>query len=58
MSNLGLRLAMRDAGIRLLDTKVGDRYVLEELRDAGLSLGGEQSGHVVMPTSPPPATAC
>jgi phosphoglucosamine mutase len=49
MSNLGLRLAMRDAGIRLVETKVGDRYVLEALRAAGLSLGGEQSGHVVMP---------
>ena len=49
MSNLGLRLAMSRAGIRLIETKVGDRYVLEELRDAGLALGGEQSGHVVMP---------
>jgi phosphoglucosamine mutase len=49
MSNLGLKLAMRDAGIRLLETKVGDRYVLEELRASGLALGGEQSGHVVMP---------
>ncbi|SDY76253.1 phosphoglucosamine mutase [Micromonospora pattaloongensis] len=49
MSNLGLRLAMSKAGIRLLETKVGDRYVLEELRASGLALGGEQSGHVVMP---------
>jgi phosphoglucosamine mutase len=49
MSNLGLKLAMRDAGIRLLETKVGDRYVLEELRARGLALGGEQSGHIVMP---------
>jgi phosphoglucosamine mutase len=49
MSNLGLRLAMSAAGIRLIETKVGDRYVLEELRRDGLALGGEQSGHVVMP---------
>jgi phosphoglucosamine mutase len=49
MSNLGLRLAMAQAGIRLVETKVGDRYVLEELRASKLSLGGEQSGHVVMP---------
>lgn len=50
LSNLGLKLAMREAGISLLETKVGDRYVLEELRARDLSLGGEQSGHIVMPT--------
>jgi phosphoglucosamine mutase len=49
MSNLGLKLAMADLGIELLETKVGDRYVLEELRRRGLALGGEQSGHIVMP---------
>ncbi len=49
MSNLGLRLAMESAGIRLVETKVGDRYVLEALRAGGYALGGEQSGHVVMP---------
>jgi phosphoglucosamine mutase len=49
MSNLGLKIAMRAAGIRLVETKVGDRYVLEALRAGGYSLGGEQSGHVVMP---------
>ncbi len=49
MSNLGLHLAMRDAGIALRTTAVGDRYVLEELRAHGFSLGGEQSGHVVLP---------
>lgn len=49
MSNLGLRIAMAKAGIRMLETKVGDRYVLEELRNGTLALGGEQSGHVVMP---------
>jgi phosphoglucosamine mutase len=49
MSNLGLRLAMAEQGIRMVETKVGDRYVLEELRRSGLALGGEQSGHVVLP---------
>ncbi|MEV0127489.1 phosphoglucosamine mutase [Dactylosporangium sp. NPDC050688] len=49
MSNLGLKIAMADAGIRLLETRVGDRYVLEEIRAKGLALGGEQSGHIVMP---------
>jgi phosphoglucosamine mutase len=48
MSNLGLHRAMREAGIRVLETKVGDRYVLEALGEHGLSLGGEQSGHVIM----------
>ena len=47
MSNLGLRRAMADHGIRLLETKVGDRYVLEELDAQELSLGGEQSGHII-----------
>ncbi|WP_435593202.1 phosphoglucosamine mutase [Nocardia sp. bgisy118] len=49
MSNLGLHIAMREAGITLRTTAVGDRYVLEELRRGGYSLGGEQSGHVVLP---------
>ncbi|MCA2210289.1 MULTISPECIES: phosphoglucosamine mutase [Nocardia] len=49
MSNLGLHIAMRAAGIRVLTAAVGDRYVLEELRRGGFSLGGEQSGHVVFP---------
>ncbi|MBO3739922.1 phosphoglucosamine mutase [Actinoplanes flavus] len=49
MSNLGLRIAMKQAGITLLETKVGDRYVLEELQNGDLALGGEQSGHIVMP---------
>jgi phosphoglucosamine mutase len=47
MSNLGLHHAMRAAGIRLLTTPVGDRYVLQALREEDLTLGGEQSGHVV-----------
>jgi phosphoglucosamine mutase len=49
MSNLGLHLAMRDAGINVRTTAVGDRYVLEELRAGGYTLGGEQSGHLVLP---------
>lgn len=49
MSNLGLHLAMREQEIALRTTAVGDRYVLEELRASGYSLGGEQSGHVVLP---------
>ncbi len=48
MSNLGLRRAMADHGIRMLETAVGDRYVLEALGEHDLSLGGEQSGHVIM----------
>ena len=47
MSNLGFHHAMRRAGIGVLTTAVGDRYVLEALRAEGLSLGGEQSGHLV-----------
>jgi phosphoglucosamine mutase len=47
MSNLGFRHAMRDAGIVVRETPVGDRYVLEEMRSGGWVLGGEQSGHVV-----------
>jgi len=50
MSNLGLHLAMREAGITVRTTGVGDRYVLEELRAGEYSLGGEQSGHIVMPS--------
>jgi phosphoglucosamine mutase len=47
MSNLGLRLAMKQAGIELVETKVGDRYVLEQIREGGYTLGGEQSGHLI-----------
>jgi phosphoglucosamine mutase len=49
MSNLGLHLAMREAGIAVRTAAVGDRYVLEELRAGGFALGGEQSGHLVLP---------
>jgi phosphoglucosamine mutase len=47
MSNLGFHHAMRAAGVSVLTTAVGDRYVLEALTEHGLSLGGEQSGHVI-----------
>lgn len=48
MSNLGFKLAMRDADIALTETAVGDRYVLEAMREHDFALGGEQSGHVIM----------
>jgi phosphoglucosamine mutase len=48
MSNLGFVHAMREAGIGVRQTKVGDRYVLEAMRVSGYTLGGEQSGHVIM----------
>ncbi len=49
MTNLGFRLAMEEHGIRVEETAVGDRYVLEALGRGGWSLGGEQSGHVIFP---------
>jgi phosphoglucosamine mutase len=47
MSNLGLKIAMKQAGIDIIETKVGDRYVLEVIREGGYTLGGEQSGHLI-----------
>ncbi len=47
MTNYGFHTAMRDAGIEVATTGVGDRYVLEELRRRGWALGGEQSGHII-----------
>ena len=47
MCNLGLTHALRDAGIELIQTKVGDRYVLEAMREGGFVVGGEQSGHMI-----------
>jgi phosphoglucosamine mutase len=47
MSNIGLELALRALDIELIRTKVGDKYVMEEMQRAGLSLGGEQSGHII-----------
>jgi phosphoglucosamine mutase len=48
MSNLGFKLAMEREGIDLVQTAVGDRYVLEEMKAQGYALGGEQSGHVII----------
>jgi phosphoglucosamine mutase len=47
MSNIGLEIALRDSGIELVRTAVGDKYVMEEMLRRGLSLGGEQSGHII-----------
>lgn len=47
MSNLGLHLALNEKGIKTPQTKVGDRYVLEKMREIGATLGGEQSGHII-----------
>lgn len=47
MSNLGFEVAMRGLGIAVVTTKVGDRYVLDEMRAMGATLGGEQSGHII-----------
>jgi phosphoglucosamine mutase len=47
MSNLGFDIMARENGLKLVKTKVGDRYVLEEMLDKGYVLGGEQSGHVI-----------
>jgi len=48
MSNLGFRLAMREAGISMIETPVGDRYLIAAMLDGKYALGGEQSGHVIM----------
>jgi phosphoglucosamine mutase len=48
MSNLGLEVAMKEAGIRLVRSAVGDRHVVKKMRELGANLGGEQSGHIVM----------
>ncbi|SES78401.1 phosphoglucosamine mutase [Oceanicella actignis] len=48
MSNLGLERHLAARGVRLLRTRVGDRYVVEAMREGGFNLGGEQSGHIVM----------
>jgi len=48
MSNIGLEIALRDQGIRMVRTPVGDKYVMEEMLKNGYALGGEQSGHVIL----------
>jgi phosphoglucosamine mutase len=48
MSNLGLRLALRDAGIHVVETPVGDRHLVAAMRDGKFVLGGEQSGHIIL----------
>ncbi|WP_214414890.1 phosphoglucosamine mutase [Sphaerisporangium fuscum] len=48
MSNLGFKIALKKAGLTMVETAVGDRYVLEAMKAGGYNLGGEQSGHVVM----------
>ena len=48
MSNLGLERKLEDAGLKLVRTQVGDRYVLEEMRRSGCNVGGEQSGHIIL----------
>jgi phosphoglucosamine mutase len=50
MSNIGLEIALRSRGLRLLRTDVGDKYVLEELLRTSASIGGEQSGHIIFPS--------
>ncbi|MEW5911672.1 MAG: phosphoglucosamine mutase [Thermodesulfobacteriota bacterium] len=47
MANLGLEMCLRERGVRMLRTKVGDRYVVEAMRAGGFNLGGEQSGHIL-----------
>jgi phosphoglucosamine mutase len=49
MSNIGLEIAFRAAGVKLVRTDVGDKYVLDELLRRNASLGGEQSGHIILP---------
>jgi phosphoglucosamine mutase len=49
MSNIGLEIAFRAVGIKLVRTDVGDKYVLDELLKLGASIGGEQSGHIILP---------
>ena len=47
MSNIGLEIALRESGIELVRCPVGDKYVMEEMLKRGISLGGEQSGHII-----------
>lgn len=58
MSNLGFFLMAEKNGITMEKTKVGDRYVLERMKEIGASLGGEQSGHIISWMRIPPVTDC
>lgn len=51
MSNIGLELALNSIGVELVRTSVGDKYVLEELLNSGAEIGGEQSGHIIVPVN-------
>jgi phosphoglucosamine mutase len=48
MTNLGFKIAMKEKNLNVVETKVGDRYVLEAIENGGFSLGGEQSGHIIL----------
>src|SRR5260370_10999382 len=48
MSNMGLEIALRESGTKMLRAPVGDKYVLEEMQKSGAVLGGEQSGHIIL----------
>ena len=52
MSNLGFKIAMQNLGVQALETQVGDRYVLEQMRVSGAGVAGEQSGHVILAATP------
>lgn len=56
MTNIGFSFFAKENGIKMITTKVGDRYILEQMLAGGYSLGGEQSGHIISVTLPPPAT--
>ena len=59
MSNMGLEVALKRAGIQMLRANVGDKYVLEDMLKTGATLGGEQSGHILFATEmPPPEMDC
>ncbi len=57
MSNLGLDIAMKKHGIKIVKTRVGDRHVLEEMLKDGYNPGGEQSGHIIFWITTRPETA-
>ena len=57
MCNLGFSIAMKEQGFEMVQTAVGDRYVLERMLADGAVIGGEQSGHIISWSTTPPATA-